>query len=62
MAGLITIWNFPAAGITRPLGAALAGRVCTAVVKPPEQTPLTAVAIFEMLEEAGLPAGVAKPR
>ena len=58
VAGLITIWNFPAAGITRPLGAALASG-CTAVVKPPEQTPLSAIAIFELLEQAGLPAGVA---
>jgi succinate-semialdehyde dehydrogenase / glutarate-semialdehyde dehydrogenase len=56
--GLITIWNFPAAGITRPLGAALAAG-CTAVVKPAEQTPLTAVAVIEALREAGLPAGAA---
>ena len=58
VAGLITIWNFPAAGITRPLAAALAAG-CTAVVKPAEQTPLSAIAIFELFEEAGLPAGVA---
>jgi succinate-semialdehyde dehydrogenase/glutarate-semialdehyde dehydrogenase len=58
VAGLITIWNFPAAGVTRPLGAALAAG-CTAVLKPAEQTPLSAVAIFAALEEAGLPAGVA---
>jgi succinate-semialdehyde dehydrogenase/glutarate-semialdehyde dehydrogenase len=58
VAGLITIWNFPAAGITRPLGAALAAG-CTAVVKPAEQTPLSAIAIFELFEEADLPAGVA---
>jgi succinate-semialdehyde dehydrogenase/glutarate-semialdehyde dehydrogenase len=56
--GLITIWNFPAAGITRPLGAALAAG-CTAVVKPAEQTPLTAVAVSEALCAAGLPSGVA---
>ncbi len=54
--GLITIWNFPAAGITRPLGAALAAG-CTAVVKPAEQTPLTAVAVLEAMGEAGLPTG-----
>jgi succinate-semialdehyde dehydrogenase / glutarate-semialdehyde dehydrogenase len=56
--GLITIWNFPAAGITRPLGAALAAG-CTAVVKPAEQTPMTAVAVLEALCEAGLPPGAA---
>lgn len=58
VAGLITIWNFPAAGITRPMGAALAAG-CTVVVKPPEQTPLSAIAIFDLFEEAGLPPGVA---
>jgi succinate-semialdehyde dehydrogenase/glutarate-semialdehyde dehydrogenase len=58
VAGLITIWNFPAAGVTRPLAAALAAG-CTAVVKPAEQAPLCAVAILEMLEAAGLPPGAA---
>ncbi|MGH7179874.1 MAG: aldehyde dehydrogenase family protein, partial [Tepidisphaeraceae bacterium] len=58
VAGLITIWNFPLAGITRPLGAALAAG-CAAVVKPAEETPLCAIAVFEILEQAGLPAGVA---
>jgi succinate-semialdehyde dehydrogenase / glutarate-semialdehyde dehydrogenase len=56
--GVITIWNFPAAGITRPLGAALAAG-CTAVLKPAEQTPLSAVAVSEVLCAAGLPSGVA---
>ena len=56
--GLITIWNFPAAGVTRPLGAALAAG-CTAVVKPAEQTPLSAAAVLEALSDAGLPPGVA---
>ena len=56
VAGLITVWNFPAAGITRPLGAALAAG-CTAVVKPAEQTPLSAVAVTESMVEAGLPPG-----
>ena len=56
--GLITIWNFPAAGITRPLGAALAAG-CTAVVKPAEQTPLTAIAVLDAMRQAGLPEGVA---
>jgi succinate-semialdehyde dehydrogenase/glutarate-semialdehyde dehydrogenase len=58
VAGLITIWNFPLAGVTRPLAAALAAG-CTAVVKPAEQTPLCAIAIFEALQAAGLPPGVA---
>ena len=48
VAGLITIWNFPAAGITRPAGAALAAG-CTVVVKPAEQAPLSAVLVFEAL-------------
>jgi succinate-semialdehyde dehydrogenase/glutarate-semialdehyde dehydrogenase len=58
VAGLITIWNFPAAGVTRPAGAALAAG-CTAVIKPPEQTPLSAAAVLEALRDAGLPAGAA---
>jgi succinate-semialdehyde dehydrogenase/glutarate-semialdehyde dehydrogenase len=57
VSGLITIWNFPAAGITRPLGAALAAG-CTTVLKPAEQTPLSAVAVVEALCEAELPTGV----
>jgi succinate-semialdehyde dehydrogenase/glutarate-semialdehyde dehydrogenase len=58
VAGLITIWNFPLAGITRPASAALAAG-CSVVLKPAEQTPLCAVAVFELFEEAGLPAGAA---
>ncbi len=58
VAAIVSIWNFPAAGITRPLGAALAAG-CTAVVKPSERTPLTAAAIFEVFDAAGLPAGAA---
>lgn len=58
VAGIITIWNYPSAGITRPVAPALAAG-CTVVVKPPEQTPLSAIAIFELFEEAGLPPGVA---
>ncbi|MBI3988345.1 MAG: NAD-dependent succinate-semialdehyde dehydrogenase [candidate division NC10 bacterium] len=58
VAGIITIWNFPSAGITRPVAPALAAG-CTVVVKPAEQTPLSAIAIFELLDEAGLPPGVA---
>ena len=55
--GLITVWNFPAAGITRPLGAALAAG-CTAVVKPAEQAPHCAAAVVEVLQQAGLPPAV----
>ena len=53
----ITPWNFPAAMITRKLGPALAAG-CTMVVKPAEQTPLSALAIGELAIEAGIPAGV----
>lgn len=54
----ITPWNFPAAMITRKIAPALAAG-CTAVVKPASSTPLTAVKLFQLLEEAGLPKGVA---
>lgn len=53
----ITPWNFPLAMITRKLGPALAAG-CTMVVKPAEQTPLSALALGELCLEAGLPAGV----
>ncbi len=53
----ITPWNFPSAMITRKSGAALAAG-CTQVVKPAEQTPLSALALGRLAEEAGLPAGV----
>jgi succinate-semialdehyde dehydrogenase / glutarate-semialdehyde dehydrogenase len=53
----ITPWNFPAAIITRKAGPALAAG-CTMVVKPAEQTPLTALALAELAERAGVPAGV----
>ena len=53
---IITPWNFPAAMITRKLGPALAAG-CTAVIKPSELTPLSAIAIGELALEAGLPAG-----
>lgn len=56
--GAITPWNFPAAMITRKIAPALAAG-CTAIVKPPMKTPLTAIKLFELLEEAGLPKGVA---
>jgi succinate-semialdehyde dehydrogenase / glutarate-semialdehyde dehydrogenase len=54
---LITPWNFPAAMATRKLGPALAAG-CTVVLKPAEETPLTAIAIGELLLEAGVPEGV----
>ena len=53
----ITPWNFPAAMITRKAGPALAAG-CTMVVKPAQQTPLTALALAVLAEEAGVPAGV----
>jgi succinate-semialdehyde dehydrogenase/glutarate-semialdehyde dehydrogenase len=54
---LITPWNFPCAMITRKLGPALAAG-CTAVIKPAEQTPLSALACAELALRAGMPAGV----
>jgi len=54
---LITPWNFPAAMATRKIGPALAGG-CTVILKPAGETPLTAIAIVEILERAGVPAGV----
>jgi succinate-semialdehyde dehydrogenase/glutarate-semialdehyde dehydrogenase len=57
VAYMITPWNFPAAMITRKLAPALAAG-CTAVVKPPAETPLTALWIGEILQQAGAPAGV----
>lgn len=57
VAALITPWNFPHAMITRKAGAALASG-CTCVVKPSEDTPLTALAIARYAEEAGIPPGV----
>lgn len=53
----ITPWNFPAAMLTRKLGPALAAG-CTAVCKPAEQTPLTAMAVVELGRRAGVPVGV----
>jgi succinate-semialdehyde dehydrogenase / glutarate-semialdehyde dehydrogenase len=54
---LITPWNFPAAMATRKIGPALAAG-CTVVLKPAKETPLTALAVAELLAEAGVPAGV----
>ena len=53
----ITPWNFPAAMITRKVGPALAAG-CGIVVKPAAQTPLSALALAVLAEEAGLPAGL----
>ncbi len=57
VAYMITPWNFPAAMATRKLAPALAAG-CTAVLKPAAETPLTALWIGQVLERAGVPAGV----
>jgi succinate-semialdehyde dehydrogenase/glutarate-semialdehyde dehydrogenase len=54
---LITPWNFPMAMGTRKLGPAIAAG-CTSVIKPASQTPLSMLALMDILVEAGLPAGV----
>ncbi|CAK9816821.1 Succinate-semialdehyde dehydrogenase, mitochondrial [Anthophora plagiata] len=56
VAALITPWNFPHAMITRKAGAALAAG-CTCVIKPSEDTPLTALALADLAEKAGFPHG-----
>lgn len=53
----ITPWNFPLAMITRKVAPALAAG-CTVIVKPAEQTPLTALALAELAQRAGIPPGV----
>ncbi|MFN4257520.1 MAG: NAD-dependent succinate-semialdehyde dehydrogenase, partial [Saprospiraceae bacterium] len=53
----ITPWNFPIAMITRNCAPALAAG-CTVVVKPSEETPLCALALAELAEQAGIPPGV----
>lgn len=53
----ITPWNFPAAMLTRKVGAALAAG-CTMVAKPASQTPLSALALGVLAQHAGVPAGV----
>ncbi len=57
IAALVTPWNFPAAMATRKLAPALAAG-CTTVLKPAAETPLTALAVAELLAEAGVPDGV----
>lgn len=54
--GIVTPWNFPSAMITRKVGAALAAG-CTTVVHPSMETPLSALALAELGERAGLPRG-----
>jgi succinate-semialdehyde dehydrogenase/glutarate-semialdehyde dehydrogenase len=54
---LVTPWNFPAAMATRKIGPALAAG-CTVVLKPASDTPLTALAMARVLDEAGVPPGV----
>ncbi len=56
--GIITAWNFPVWNLARVWAAALAAG-CTFVAKPSEYTPLTAIALMELLIEAGVPAGAA---
>jgi succinate-semialdehyde dehydrogenase/glutarate-semialdehyde dehydrogenase len=53
---LLTPWNFPAAMATRKIGPALAAG-CTVVLKPAHETPLTALALAQILAEAGAPEG-----
>jgi aspartate-semialdehyde dehydrogenase len=55
--GIVTPWNFPSAMLTRKAAAALAAG-CTIVAHPSSETPLSALALAELGERAGLPAGV----
>jgi malonate-semialdehyde dehydrogenase (acetylating)/methylmalonate-semialdehyde dehydrogenase len=57
VAGIVTPWNFPSAMVTRKAAAALAAG-CTVVAHPSSETPLSALALAELAERAGLPAGV----
>ncbi|KAJ2776421.1 hypothetical protein H4R18_005679 [Coemansia javaensis] len=57
VAGIITPYNFPIAMVTRKVGAALAAG-CTVVVRPAHETPLSALALCELAERAGIPPGV----
>ncbi len=57
VAALITPWNFPSAMLTRKAAAALAAG-CTVVAHPSAETPFSALALAELAERAGLPAGV----
>jgi aspartate-semialdehyde dehydrogenase len=55
--GIVTPWNFPSAMLTRKAAAALAAG-CTIVAHPSSETPLSALALAELGERAGMPAGV----
>ena len=57
VSALISPWNSPLAMITRNLGAALAAG-CTAVIKPSEETPLTAFALAQLVDDLHFPDGV----
>ncbi|MCR4267979.1 NAD-dependent succinate-semialdehyde dehydrogenase [Nitratireductor sp. ZSWI3] len=57
VAALVTPWNFPSAMLTRKAAAALAAG-CTVVAHPSSETPFSALALAELAERAGLPAGV----
>ena len=57
VAGLVTPWNFPAAMLTRKAAAALAAG-CTVVAHPSSETPFSALALAELAERAGFPAGI----
>lgn len=57
MVAAITPWNFPLAMIARKIAPALAAG-CTVVAKPAEDTPLTALALVWLAQQAGMPAGV----
>jgi len=54
---LVTPWNFPAAMATRKIAPALAAG-CTVILKPAAETPLTALAVVQIMRDAGVPAGV----
>lgn len=56
--GAITPWNFPVNMVARKIAPALAAG-CTVVLKPAESTPLSAIRLFELIEQAGFPKGVA---
>jgi succinate-semialdehyde dehydrogenase/glutarate-semialdehyde dehydrogenase len=56
--GAITPWNFPVNMVARKIAPALAAG-CTVVLKPAEATPVSAVRLFELIAEAGFPAGTA---
>ncbi|CAI7677387.1 unnamed protein product [Penicillium discolor] len=55
--GIITPWNFPAAMITRKIAPAFAAG-CSVVIKPPSETPFTAIALVKLALEAGLPPDI----